>query len=299
MGDEGTVSWRALLEETAQRLGAAGIESADIDARRIVERASGHEGADFHRALDQPATVRGVAALDSMMERRLDGEPLQYVVGRWGFRRLDLLVDRRALIPRPETEVVAGFAIDELDRLVTAGVAGRSPVVVDLGTGTGAIGLSVALETPGTEVWLTDVSTDTLAVARANLAGLGRLAVGVRVAEGSWFGALPDELAGRIDLVVSNPPYVRADEVLPSVVAAWEPRDALVAGSSGLEAYDVLIPGAADWLARHGSLVLEAASDQVDELVQRCERAGFVSVSPFTDLAGRSRGVVARRHHHP
>lgn len=230
-----------------------------------------------------------------MVERRTGGEPLQYVLGRWGFRRLDLLVDRRVLIPRPETEVVAGRAVGELKRLAAAGRTGPVARAADLGAGSGAIGLSIACEVPGTEVWLTDVSADAVAVARANCAGLGRSAIGVRVEEGSWFDALPGEMAGRLDLVVSNPPYVRADETLPAVVAEWEPHGALVPGPTGLEAFEVLIPGAARWLGPQGSLVLECAPEQVEALVERCTAAGFEEVEPFEDLAGRPRGMIARR----
>jgi release factor glutamine methyltransferase len=277
-----------------QRLRGAGLDSPEIDARRIVEQASGFEGSEFHQSLGRPATVRGVTALDAMVERRLGGEPLQYVVGRWGFRQLDLMVDARVLIPRPETEVVAGHAIDELSRLVTTRRAGSPPTAVDLGTGSGAIGLSIACEIRGAQVWLTDASAEAVMVARANLAGLGRAAVGVQVVEGTWFEALPAAGRGRLDLVVSNPPYVRADEKLPDVVAKWEPRQALVPGPSGLEAYDVLVPGAAEWLAPHGALVLECAPDQVATLIERCEEVGFDEVEAFEDLAGRPRGIIAR-----
>ena len=277
-----------------QRLRDAGFDSAAVDARRIVEQASGFEGSEFHQGLGEPATVRGVAALDAMVERRLNGEPLQYVIGRWGFRQLDLMVDTRVLIPRPETEVVAGHAVDELTRMVATGRADPAPTAVDLGTGSGAIGLSLALEVRGAEVWLSDASAEAATVARANLAGLGGAAVGVQVVEGIWFDALPSDRRGRLDLVVSNPPYVRADEELPAVVADWEPLQALVPGPSGFEAYDVLVPGAAGWLAPHGVLVLECAPDQVAALVERCRVVGFAEVDSFEDLAGRNRGIIAR-----
>src|SRR5690606_3816137 len=125
-------------------------------------------GDEFDRALDDGVTERMVAHLDALLARYATGEPLQYVLGRWGFRRLDLAIDPRVLIPRPETELVAGVAID---------LAGRVPsprAVADLGTGSGAIGLSVADELPldGTTVWITDADGDALDVARANLAGL-------------------------------------------------------------------------------------------------------------------------------
>ena len=184
MVGEHTITWRQLLAEATERFVAAATPEPEISARRIVEEASGHDGAEYVLGLREEASTRGVAAFDRMVQRRLDGEPLQYVVGRWGFRTLDLMVDRRVLIPRPETEEVAGFALAEVDRIA----ASRSPVTaVDLGTGSGAIALALAVERDAVDVWASDVSADALAVARANLAGIGRAARRVRVVEGSWF----------------------------------------------------------------------------------------------------------------
>ena len=220
-----------------------------------------------------------------MVERRAAGEPLQYVVGRWGFRTLDLLVDRRVLIPRPETEVVAEVAIAEARR------PGRAVTVVDLGTGSGAIALSVAAEVPAATVWGTDRSADALAVARANLAGLGRAAPRVRLAEGDWFAALPGDV--RADVVVSNPPYVGASEALAPEVADWEPRDALVAGPAGTEALDRILADAVAWLRPGGVVVLEVAPHQAAGVAATAGGLGYgVDVRP--DLAGRDRVVVAR-----
>src|SRR5688500_2404619 len=153
-----------------------------------------------------------------MVERRAAGEPLQYVLGAWGFRSLDLYVDRRVLIPRPETEQVVEVALAELRALGAA-----KPLVVDLGTGSGAIALSIAPEVPTSQVWATDASPAALAVARANLAGIGRAAARVRLEHGSWFAALPKLLQGRVDMVISNPPYVADGDTLPPEVADWEP----------------------------------------------------------------------------
>jgi release factor glutamine methyltransferase len=227
-----------------------------------------------------------------VLERRLAGEPLQYALGRWSFRRLDLFVDRRVLIPRPETEVVVDHALAELDRL---GDGPARRVAVDLGTGSGAIALSLAVERPALEVWATDVSEPALDVARANLAGTGRAGTRVRLAVGSWFEALPAELAGRVDLVVANPPYVATGEVLPDEVGAWEPRGALVAGPTGREALETLIEGAARWLAPGRSLVLELAPHQADPVAHRAVVAGLVEVRVEPDLTGRPRVLVARR----
>ena len=295
---DGAVSWRMLAAEAERRLAAAAEldpGSARLDARRIVERASGAEGAEYVLTLDEAATERGVHHFDTMLERRLTGEPLQYVVGRWGFRTLDLLVDRRVLIPRPETEVVAGVALDELDRLrPLVAEQGRPLVAVDLGTGSGAIGLSVAAERERVDVWLTDVSPESLAVARANLAGLGRAATRVRIAEGSWFAALPDELVGAVDVVVSNPPYVATGDDLPPVVRDWEPPGALFAGHDGLDDLRVLVTESPRWLAPGGALVVELAPDQAATVMEIALDSGFGAAAVKPDLAGRERAVVAR-----
>lgn len=280
-----TVSWRELLVEARERLGST------VDARRIVERASGYDGAEQHLRLDDAVTIRAAAHFEQMVERRATGEPLQYVLGAWGFRTLDLYVDSRVLIPRPETETVVEVALAELRNLGC-----RAPVAVDLGTGSGAIALSLAREVPGIEVWAVDRSADALAVARANLAGLGRAGARVRLAEGSWFEPLPPIVRGRIDLVVANPPYVAEREVddLPPEVAHWEPRSALVSGPTGLEDIAAIVDEAPRWLSRPGALVVEIAPHQRAAAVDLARDAGFDAVDVRPDLAGRARALVAR-----
>lgn len=275
--------WRDLLDEAADRLGSK------VDARRIVERAGGFEGADFHAGLDEPVTTRALAFFDSMVERRAAGEPLQYVVGAWGFRTLDLYVDRRVLIPRPETEQVVEVALAELGKL-----APPKPIVVDLGTGSGAIALSIATEVPTAQVWATDASADALAVARANLAGIGRGASRVRLEGGDWFDALPKLLQGRVHVVVSNPPYVADGDTLPPEVSDWEPAGALFSGPTGLEAAGAILAEAPAWLTRPGACVLEIAPQQAAEATALAYGAGFHDVEVRPDLAGRDRALVAR-----
>ncbi len=286
--DEGTVAWRALLAEAESRLAAAEVADARISARRIVEEASGFEGPRLDvEGLDALATVRGVARFDDMIARRLTGEPLQYVVGRWGFRSLDLLVDRRVLIPRPETEEVAGWALEEVDR------CGAEATVVDLGTGSGAIGLAILAERSRAEVWMSDRSPSAVEVARANLAGLGRAGSRGRIVEGSWFEALPVELTGTVSVVVSNPPYVAPDDDLPPEVENWEPTEALVAPDDGLADLRQLVNEAPRWLLPQGALVLEMAPKQTPIVAAEAAEV-FDDVEIKSDMSGRDRSVVAR-----
>lgn len=282
-------TWRELVVMARGKLGAAGVDNAGQEARWIAERAGGFEAAELVLAMDAPVTERCGTHFHRMLERRLAGEPLQYVLGRWGFRSLDLLVDERVLIPRPETEALAGAALAECERL-------DARLAVDLGTGSGAIALALAAERVRLEVWATDASADALAVARANLAGLGRAATRVRLAEGSWFAALPDELRGRIDVLVSNPPYVRADEMdeLPDEVRGWEPEIALVSGPEGLDDLATIVAEAPGWLARPGALLLEIDPRQAEPVRRLARAAGFTSVSVWPDLTGRDRIVQAR-----
>lgn len=280
-------TWRDRYDDARQRLGS------DIEARWLVEQASGYEGGEFHLGLEQPVSERTGPYFDDMLERRLTGEPLQYVLGRWGFRTLDLLVDRRVLIPRPETEQVVQHAMDEMLRL------GKShPVVVDLGTGSGAIAISLAVESRAAEVWATDRSPEALAVARANLTGAGTLvAKRVQMVEGSWYSPLPASLRGRVDLIVSNPPYIAESEVpeLPADVSDWEPIGALVSGPTGLEDIEDVLAGAMPWLAADGVVVIEIAPHQSDASVALATAAGFARAQVRPDLAGLPRALVACR----
>ncbi|MCB0996835.1 MAG: peptide chain release factor N(5)-glutamine methyltransferase [Acidimicrobiales bacterium] len=290
--DGPTVTWAELYREARSQLDTAGLDAADVDARRIVEEASGAEGASFHDVLAERATRLGVARFDRMVARRVAGEPLQYVLGRWAFRTLDLMVDRRVLIPRPETEVVAGVALAELARRSEPGRVLRA---TDLGTGSGAIGLSLVVERADTEVILVDIDTGALAVARANTAGLGRVGARVTIREGSWFDALDPAEHRRLDLVVSNPPYVAADEELPDDVRLWEPPHALVPGPTGLEAAQHILAEVGEWLSPGGAVVLELAPHQMERAAALAVAAGLTDVEVSRDLAGRERVLRARR----
>ena len=316
----GTVTWRELLSDAADTLRRAAAEwvrsepdrnaltekddagsdgavdagsDGAVDAARIVAEAAGCSDAELFMLLDEPATVRGVAHLDAMLRRRIAGEPLQYVIGHWPFRYLDLMVDRRVLIPRPETEQVAEVALGELDRM---GGRDRATTVVDLGTGSGAIALAVATERVRTSVWATDLNQDALDVARANLAGTGRAGARVRMVQGAWFEALPDTLARSVDLIVSNPPYVATTAQLSRSVTDWEPSDALFSGPDGLSDLRTLIAGAPLWLCDHGVLVCELSPEQGSTVLDLA-RERFEEAELAPDLTGRDRTLVARRPH--
>lgn len=276
-----TTTWRSVLNDAIAEVG-------EVDARRLVEQASGHDGAELVMHLEDTPTERAMAYFDSMLARRKGGEPLQYVLGRWGFRMLDLAVDRRALIPRFETEEVAGSAIAEARRL-------NAKRVADLGTGAGGMGLSMAVELgPDVEVWLTDISAEAVELARENTAALGRAGANVRLGVGSWFDPLPDELRGTFDVIVANPPYVRDTEQPHPEVFDWEPHVALFGGPDGRDEPHKVIDGSPAWLARPGVLVMEHAAYMGDEMVERAKQAGFDDVAMHHDMSHRERWIVAR-----
>lgn len=288
---DGTISWRQLWDDTAPLTGRP-------EARWLCEEASGAFGGEFLDVLDAPVTERSMAHLDAMLARLRDGEPLQYVLGHWSFRRLDLLVDRRVLIPRPETELVAEVAIGFARELLAAG-AERPMPLADLGTGSGSIGLSLALELPrgSVDVWLTDLSADALDVARANTAGLGMAGACVHFGQGTWFEALPDHLSGALGVVVSNPPYIAADD--PDVaddVRTWEPSTALFAADDGLADIRTIAEGATEWLRPGGWLVLEIGAGQGPAVSTTLTAAGLAAAEIRRDLAGRDRIAVARKN---
>jgi release factor glutamine methyltransferase len=290
MIDEVSV-WRELWDETAEAIGDR------VVARWLCEEASGFGGGEFLDALDEVATMRMGLALQSMVGRVLAGEPVQYVIGHWPFRHVDLLVDRRVLIPRPETELVAEIGL-ELARAWRRELGGTNTLVVaDLGTGSGAIGLSLAHELPntGVEVWITDLSSDALDVARANIAGIGRNAANVRVAHGSWCEALPEDRRRGVHVIVSNPPYIdESDPEVDRTVRDWEPASALFALNDGLADIDVIAAQARDWLADDGWLVMEIGHRQGDAVRRLLVERGYVDVEIRRDLAQRDRIAIAR-----
>ncbi len=236
---------------------------------------------------DDTAIAAEVEAMASAVEA---GQPLQYVLGSWSFRGLELKVDRRALIPRPETEQVVELALAILD-------AGPAGPVLDLGTGSGAIALAIAAERPNRRVVATDASGAALELAGENAAALG---LTVELQQGSWFDAVPSDLNACFALLISNPPYV-PDEAYGTLEPQLrhEPRMALTAGAGtsgvpGCADLELICRAASAWLTPGGALVLEHGEEQGDRLAELLGELGFREVRVEHDLAGHVRATTAR-----
>jgi len=293
-------TWRQLWRLSAEAIGDP------VQARWLLEEASGLDGSALLRWIDQVAPLAAAERLESLVRRRLAGEPLQHVLGHWGFRHLDVAVDSRVLVPRPETEQVVSVALCELDRLGASpqgserpgGHPGAELLAVDFGTGSGVIALSLVTERDAVRVIATDRDRDALDVASGNLQRLpADVAARVELRGGDWYEALPGDVAGRIHLIVANPPYLAEHEWpgLATTVRGFDPFGALVAGPSGLEAIEAILAGALGWLSEQGSVVVEIAPVQAAAAAELAKSAGFGTASVEDDLAGRPRVLVARR----
>jgi release factor glutamine methyltransferase len=267
------------VREVARDLHAVGVPSPHVDAEHLVAHVLGLTRTELY-VVERELAEEELRRLHSLEERRRLREPLAYVLGEWGFRRLTLGVDRRALVPRPETEVVVERCLAYLRALA-------APRVLDVGVGSGAIALAIADEHAGARVVGIDSSPEALALARENLArvdGDGR----VRLRHGH----LLNGVRGAFDLVVSNPPYVRPEEyeTLQPEIRLWEPRDALV----GVGVGEAIARDARPTLRPGGRLVLECGDGQAPALAATLLRLGYADVLMSPDLAGRGRVVEGR-----
>jgi release factor glutamine methyltransferase len=266
------VTLAEVLKGATGYLASKGIPSPRVDAEHILARALGLSRIQLYTEHDRPLTDDERSAARELVRRRGEREPLAYVLGDWDFRRLTLKTDKRALVPRPETEIVVDRCLALLD-------GAPRPRIVDVGTGSGAIALALAQEVPGAEVHATDVSADALSLARENAAANG-LTVHFHETD------LLDGLGGPFDLVVSNPPYVHEDELagLEPEVRDWEPRGALVDA------------GQTERLAETAktTLVLEIHEDRAVDVQRVLMTAGYRDITVTCDLAGKERVVEGR-----
>jgi release factor glutamine methyltransferase len=271
-----------VLRRSTGYLEQHGSPTPRLDAELLLAHGLGLSRIELYTQYERPLGEDELAACRELVRRRGLREPVAYVIGSWGFRGLDLAVDPRVLVPRPETELLVDRCLALLEGI-------ERPRVVDVGTGSGAIALSLKSERPDAEVVACDISQDALDVASANAARLG---LDVELHLSDLLAQVPGD---GFRLVVSNPPYVSEREVagLEPEVAEHEPRLATVAGPDGLEVYRRLLPEAAGRLVDGGSLALECGIGQAPPLVAELAAAGYGQAGIDPDLAGIERVVWA------
>jgi release factor glutamine methyltransferase len=278
------VSVREALDSAVDAMAAAGVDEPRLDAELLLGEAMGRERAALVAEPGAEVPPAAARSFGEMVRRRLRREPVAYILGRKGLRRLGLAVDPRVLIPRPETELLVELALEL-----------QPARVLDVGTGSGAIALAVADELPDAEVTATDTSPGALEVASANAQRLG-LGERVRFLEGTF----PDADRGW-DLVLANLPYVAERDwpTLQPEVTQYEPREALLAGPDGLDAYRAFVPECAGHFTRYandmaGALAVEVGEGQAPAVAELMRGAGFGEVETRRDLAGIERVVIGR-----
>ena len=273
------------LRKSADFLARKGLERPRLEAEYVFAAALGLKRLDLYLQFERPLTAEEEANLRGLIVRRGNREPLQHVAGRTDFRSLTLRCDRRALIPRPETEELVDLALVLFP-------ADRTVRVLDLGTGTGAIALALAVERPEWKVAAVDRSEDALALARENAEACG-LASRVDFGRSDWFSEVRD----RYDLIVSNPPYLTEMELASAEpeVREHDPRSALVAAEEGLADLRRILTGAVEFLGPGGWVILETGVDHHAALASLSAELGYAEAAGLPDLSGRPRFWKARR----
>lgn len=271
-----------LLAQTRQRLRQAGYGEASLEARLLVEAATGQGWTAMVASPDRPVDAAASAVLAALVVRRLAGEPVFRILGRREFRGLSLALSPDTLEPRPDTETLVDLALQAID--------GRpAPRILDLGTGTGAVALAILAARQDARAIATDIAAGAIATARANAIALslgdrfdGRIA--------DWF----EGVDGRFDLIVSNPPYVRRSDLagLAREVRDHDPARALDGGPDGLAAYRAIAAGAAGHLLEGAGVAVEIGHDQAADVSAVFAEAGFRRIAACRDLGGRDRALM-------
>lgn len=275
-----------LLRRTRARLAAAGIADAALDARLIVEHATSTDRMDLIRDPGRMVSPAEARAVEGMLARRLAGEPVHRILGHREFYGLTLMLSPDTLEPRPDTETLVDLVLPRLRAIATE--RGRCGIL-DLGTGTGAIALALLSQIPVAHAVAADIVPGALATARRNAEATG-LSDRFETVVSDWF----DNISARYDAILSNPPYISADEYaeLPPEVKDHDPERALLAGADGLDAYRVIAAGAAQHLESGGFVGLEIGASQQAGVTAVFEAAGFVRLETAKDLGGRDRALV-------
>jgi len=276
-GARGGASARDALGAATDALSAVGVDTPRIDAEALLAGITGRSAADLIADRERLVSPADSRAFSEAVRRRLRREPVAYILGSKGFRHIDLVVDRRVLVPRPETELLVEFALAE-----------HPASVLELGTGSGAVALAIADELPGCEITAGDISTDALEVAASNADRLG-LAGRVRFFEGTW------PTPGAFDLIVANLPYVALGDELPPEVRDWEPSGALFPGETGLECFEEVLASLPDSGIAAPVIALEIGHGQGERVAALVREAGFAQTMIHPDLAGLQRMVTGRR----
>lgn len=288
--DGGVWTVLRLMRWAGEYLEGKGVARGRLDAEHLLAHAVGVPRLQLYLQFDRPLEPEELDRFRPLLRRRAEREPLQYILGRAAFRELELAVDRRVLVPRPETEVLVEEVL-----AWAAGSGRRDLTAVDVGTGSGAIALSLLHEGPFARVVATDASEEALAVATVNARSTG-LEDRLELRHGSLFDPLgPGE---RFDVLVSNPPYVADVEAsdLEPEVGVWEPAGALFGGPDGLSVLRAIVEGAGRFIRPDGLLALEVGEGQAGSVVAAVEAVGgYEDVTVRRDLAGRRRIVLAGR----
>ena len=283
---------RELIQVTSEYLAGKGVESAKLNAERLLADVLGLSRIELFYQHDRPVLGAELDNYRDLVRRRAQGEPLQKILGETEFYSRVFKVEPGVFIPRPETERLVEEAVTLVappDRRLLA------PVAVEIGCGTGIIGISLALDVPRLNVYATDVNPAAIQLTKHNAHTLGA-EPRVHVLQGNRFDPLPDHLKGQVDLVVSNPPYIRAADIpgLAIEVSGHDPAEALDGGQDGLVFYRALASKLGDWLRPGGHVAVEIGDDQGQDVEDIFSASGLEDIRVIRDYADRDRVVTAR-----
>jgi len=290
---EGLKTVRELITATADWFTHHDVESPRLNAERLLGDVLSLTRLELYLHHDRPLTVAETDRYRELVRRRGAGEPLQTLIGETEFYSRTFKVEAGVFIPRPETE----HLVERCVELMTGGTSSLlQPTALEIGCGTGIIGVSLAAEMPRLRVWASDVNPAAVELTAVNARRLG---VGARVEplEGALFRPFPVQLRGAVNLLVSNPPYIPSDVVptLSREVAEHDPREALDGGADGLDVYRAIAAGAGAWLVEDGIVALEIGYDQGESVPEILREAGFRDIEVREDFNGHPRVVTGRR----